>query len=96
MEDDQVQGKGKAKVFTPERRDFRPDFVNPSKLRREFFSQAPWQNTQAIDSIFKEPIYRVLEKIKKNELYFKGANKIRGGPYQKKSKSVLSVSRSVH
>ena len=36
----------------------------------EFFNQAPQNNTQVVKSIFKEPAYRVLEKIK-NRPYFK-------------------------
>ena len=64
VEDDQVQGKGKAKFFTPEWGDFRPDHFSPSRQRWEFFSQTPQYNARVVDSIFKEPTYQVLEKIK--------------------------------
>ena len=79
MEDDQSQGKGKAKVFIPEQRDPWPDRFSPNKLRREFFNQAPQNNAQAMNSIFKEPVYWVLEKIK-NKSYFKWPNKMGGIP----------------
>ena len=41
VKDDQVQGKGKTKVFTPKQRDPRLDSFGPNRLRREFFNQAP-------------------------------------------------------
>ena len=41
VEDDQVQGKGKAKVFTPEWRDPRSNRFGPNQPRRDFFNQAP-------------------------------------------------------
>ena len=43
VEDNQVQGKGKAKVFTLEWRDPRSNRFDLSRVR-EFFSQAPQRN----------------------------------------------------
>ena len=36
IEDDQQQGKGKAKVIPQERRDFRSDRYNNNRLRRDY------------------------------------------------------------
>ena len=49
VEDDQAQSKGKAKAFTPERRDPRPNHFGPNQSKREFFNicirtWAPWTN----------------------------------------------------
>lgn len=65
VEEDQVQGKGKAKVFTPEKRDPRPDKYGLNRPRKDFFSQLPQANTSVVSLVFKEPVYRILEKIKK-------------------------------
>ena len=76
-EENQSQNKGKARIFTPDRRHNRSDQYEPSCLRREFFSQAPHNPTgpQMVNLVFKEPIYQVLEKIE-NESYFKWPNKM--------------------
>ena len=39
VEEDQLQGKGKAKVIPQERRDFRPNRYNSSRPRRDFVGQ---------------------------------------------------------
>jgi len=41
VEDDQVQGKGKAKVFMPERKDPWSDRFGPNRPKRYFFNQVP-------------------------------------------------------
>ena len=81
VKDDQSQGKGKAKIFSPNWRDSRSDRYELARPRREFFDQASYNptNAQAMNSLFKESIYRVLEKIK-NEPYFKWPNKMGGDP----------------
>ena len=45
------------KVFTPERKDSRLDHFGPSRLMRNFFSQAPQHNMHAVNSIFKEHVF---------------------------------------
>ena len=64
VEDNQNKGKGKAMAFTPDQKDNSVGWFNPSQLRREFFKQVPHKPTrpQRVSSVFKEPIYRVLEK----------------------------------
>ena len=79
VEEDQTQGKGKTKVFAPERRDPWPERYNHSQPRREFANQSLRASTQVVNSILKEPVYYILEKIK-NEHYFKWPNKMEGNP----------------
>ena len=70
IEDDQQQGKRKAKVIPQERRDFRSDRYNNNQLRRDYAGQSGSTNTQAVNTVFRESIRQVLEKIK-NEPFFK-------------------------
>ena len=79
VEEDQQQGKGKGKVIPQEMRDFRSDRYNNNRPRRDFagqsWSTAPWM----VNTMFREPVHQVLEKIK-NEPYFKWPNKMGGDP----------------
>ena len=77
VEEDQLQGKGKEKVIPQERGDFRSDRRNSNCLRRDFAGQFRATNTQVVNTVFREPIHWVLEKIK-NEPYFKWLNKMAG------------------
>ena len=70
IEDDQQQGKGKAKVIPQEMRDFRSDRYNNNRPRRDYGGQSGSINTQAVNTVFREPIRQVLEKIK-NKPFFK-------------------------
>ena len=79
VEEDQTQGKGKTKVFPPKRRDTQPERYNHSWSRREFANQSSKANAQVVNSVFKESVYQILEKIK-NESYFKWPNKKGGDP----------------
>ena len=77
IEDDQQQGKGKAKVIPQERRDFRSDRYNNNWPKRDYADQSGSNNTQVVGAIFREPVHQVLEKIK-NEPFFKRPNKMMG------------------
>ena len=79
IDDDQLQGKGKAKVIPQENRDFRSDRYNNNRSRRDYVGQSGSVNTQAINTVFREPIRQVLEKIK-NEPFSKWPNKMAGDP----------------
>ena len=79
IEDDQQQGKGEANVIPQERRDFRSDRYNNNRPRRDYVGQLGSINTQAVNTVFREPVRQVLEKIK-NEPFFKWPNKIAGDP----------------
>ena len=77
IEEDQLQGKGKAKVIPQEMRDFRSDRIKNNQPRRDFVGQSGSANTQAVNAVFREPVQQVLEKFK-NEPFFKWSNKIAG------------------
>ena len=70
IENDQQQGKGKAKVIPQERSDFRSDRYNNNRPRRDYADQSGSNNTQVVGAVFQEPMHQVLEKIK-NESFFK-------------------------
>ena len=79
IEDNQQQGKGKAKVIPQERRNFRWDRYSNNRLRRDYIDQSGSNNTQIVGAVFREPVHQVLEKIK-NEPFFKRPNKMVGYP----------------
>ena len=56
IEDDQQQGKGKAKVIPQEMRDFRLDRYNNNRPRRDYAGQSGSTNTQMVNAMFREPI----------------------------------------
>ncbi|XP_065635221.1 uncharacterized protein LOC136069970 [Quercus suber] len=70
VEEDLLQGKGKEKTIPQERRDSRSDRYNNARPRRDFIEQSGATNAQAVGVVFREPVHRVLEKIK-NKPYFK-------------------------
>ena len=78
IEDDQQQGKGKAKVFPQERKDFRSDRYN-NRPRRDYAEQPGLNNNKVVGAVFREPVHQVLEKVK-NESFFKWPNKMVGNP----------------
>ena len=57
IEDDQQQGKGKAKVNPQEMRDFRPDRYNNNWLRRYYVEQSRSNSTQVVGAVFQEPVH---------------------------------------
>ena len=70
IEEDQLQGKGKAKVIPKERRDSRSDQLQNNRPRRDFLGQSASANAQAVNVVFQEPVQKVLEKVR-NEPFFK-------------------------
>ena len=79
IEDNQQQGKGKAKFVPQERRDFRSDRYNNNRPRRDYTEQQGSSNNQVVGVVFREPVHQVLEKVK-NESFFKWPNKMIGNP----------------
>ena len=79
IENDQQQGKEKAKVVPQERRDFRSDRYNNNRSRRDYSEQPELNNNQVVGAVFREPVHQVLEKIK-NESFLKWPNKMMGNP----------------
>ena len=64
IEDDQQQGKGKAKVIPQEMRDFRSDRYSNNRPKRDYANQSGSNNTQVVSAVFREPVHQVLEKNK--------------------------------
>ena len=52
IEDDQQQGKRKAKVIPQEMRDFRSDRYNNNRPRRDYAGQSGSTNTQMVNAVF--------------------------------------------
>ena len=77
VEEDQFQGKGNEKVILQKGRDFRLDRYNNNSPRRDFAGQYRSTNTLKVNTVFRELIQQVLEKIK-NEPFFKWPNKMAG------------------
>ena len=77
IEEDQLQGKGKAKVILQERRDSRSDRFQNNRPRRDFAGQSGSTNAQAVNVVFRELVQKVLEKVK-DEPFFKWPNKMAG------------------
>ena len=69
VEDGQTQGKGKVKAF-PEKGDPWARGYNNNRPRRDFPNQSSGTGAQVVNSVFKEPVYQILKKIK-NDPYFK-------------------------
>ncbi|XP_050241138.1 uncharacterized protein LOC126690039 [Quercus robur] len=77
---DQQMGKGKAKVVPQERRDFRSDrFGNNNRLRRDYSEQSGSTGAQAVHTVFREPLHKILEKVK-NEPFFQWPSRMAGDP----------------
>ena len=64
IEEDQLQGKGKVKVIPQERKDFRSDRLQNNHPRRDFLGQSASANAQAVNVVFREPVQKVLEKVR--------------------------------
>ena len=79
VKEDQQQGKGKVKVIPQGRTDFRSDRFNVVRPRKDHVGPIGSTNTQVVNVVFREPVYRVLEKIK-NKPFFKWPNKMAGNP----------------
>ena len=57
-------------MIPQEVRDFRSDWYNNNRPRRDYGGQSGSINTQVVNTVFREPVRQVLEKIK-NEPFFK-------------------------
>ena len=79
IEEDRLQGKGKAKVNPQERRDSRLDRSQNNQPRRDFAGQSAPNHSQAVNVVFQEPVQKILEKVR-SERFFKWPNKMAGDP----------------
>ena len=66
-------------MIPQEMRDSRSDRAQNNRPRRDFAWQSGSANTQAVNVVFREPVQKVLEKVK-NEPFFKWPNKMVGDP----------------
>ena len=57
IEDDQQQGKGKAKVIPQEMRDFRSDRYSNNWPRKDYVDQSGSNNTQVVGAVFRKPVH---------------------------------------
>ncbi|XP_030924799.1 uncharacterized protein LOC115951794 [Quercus lobata] len=82
VEENQQQWKGKAKVIPQDMRDFRSDRYNNNRPRRDYAGQSGSVTPQVVNTVFREPVHQVFEKIK-NESYFKWPKKMGGDPMRR-------------
>ena len=54
---DQQQGKGKAKVISHDRRDFRSERYNSNRHRRDFAGHTGLATIQVVNTVFREPVH---------------------------------------
>nr|XP_023915442.1 uncharacterized protein LOC112027009 [Quercus suber] len=78
LEEDQIQGKGKAKAY-PEKRDPRGGGYHNDRQRKDFPGCPASEGVHMVNSLFKELVHQILEK-KKDEPFFKWPNRMGGDP----------------
>ena len=66
-------------MIPQERRNSRSDRLQNNRPRRDFSGQPASANSQAVNVVFREPVQKVLEKVR-NEPFFKWPNKMAGDP----------------
>ncbi|XP_075655150.1 uncharacterized protein LOC142625356 [Castanea sativa] len=76
VEEYQLQSKGKMKAY-PERKDPRGGVFQDSRPKRNLSSHPISAEMPLINSLFKEPVHHILEKIR-HETYFRPPNKMSG------------------
>ena len=66
IEDDQQQGKGKAKVIPQEMRDFKSDRYNNNHPRRDYAGQSGSTDIQAVNTVFREQSGKFWRRLRTN------------------------------
>ena len=66
-------------MIPQERRDSRLDRIQNNRPWKDFAGQSGSANAQAVNVVFREPVQKVLEKVR-NESFFKWSNKMTGDP----------------
>ena len=92
IEEDQLQGKGKAKAIPQERRDSRSDWSQNNRPHRDFSGQSASTNSQAVNVVFRESVQKILERVR-NEPFFKWPNKMVRDPMNHKLRACTSCPR---
>jgi len=62
VEEDQQQEKGKPKVVSQGKTNFRSDRYNNNRSRRDFAGHSGSIATQVVNTVFWEPVHQVLKK----------------------------------
>ena len=57
IDDDQQQGKGKAKVIPQEMRNFKSDRYSNNWSRRDYVDQSGSNNTQVVGAVFRKSVH---------------------------------------
>ena len=60
---------GKTKVIPQERRESRSNQTQNNRPRRDFAGQSGSANTQVVNVVFREPMQKVLEKVRNEPLF---------------------------
>ena len=74
LEDDRLQNKGKALLLERSRQG-----IIPARPKKDFRMQEPEAQIEGVNVVFKEPVYKILDRIK-NESFFRWPNKMGGDP----------------
>ncbi|XP_065632822.1 uncharacterized protein LOC136068913 [Quercus suber] len=82
VEEDQQQDRAKGKVIPQEIRDFKSDRYNNNRPQRDFARQSSPIAFQVVNTVFREPVHQVLEKIK-IESYLKWLSRMSGDPLRR-------------
>ena len=77
-------------MIPQERRDSRSDRIQNNRPRRDFAGQSGFANAQAVNVVFREPVQKVLEKVRNEP--FKWPNKMAGDLVNRNQKPVLPLS----
>ena len=77
-------------MIPQERRDSRSDRIQNNRPRGDFAGQSGSANAQAVNVVFREPVQKVLEKVRNEP--FKWLNKMAGDLVNRNQKPVLPLS----
>ena len=73
LEDDRLQNKGKAPLLGRSRQG-----IILARPKKDFRMQEPEAQIEGVNVAFKEPVHKILDRIK-NESFFRWPNKMGGG-----------------
>ncbi|XP_050266130.1 uncharacterized protein LOC126709798 [Quercus robur] len=83
LEDDRLQNKGKTPLLGKSRQG-----IMPARPKKDFRMQEPKVQIEGVNVAFKEPVHKILDRIK-NESFFKWPNKMGGQGVQQKRNPLL-------
>ena len=87
MEDDRLQGKGKALASSQYRKEYHPEkFQQRTRREPKAHREGSKQRVEGVNATFKELVYKILEHIK-NKPYFRWMGKM-GGDLSRRNQSL--------